>query len=325
MINLERARLRALYNRPLEGLLEEAWALRQANFPPVLRLAAPSPKRFEADSYRNLPHRFVAISLTGQSCQLRCEHCQGRFLESMYPATSPTELRRLGDTLIEQGCQGVLLSGGADRQGRVPLDSYQDAIAYLKERGLKVIVHTGLLNRKTALSLREAGVDQVLVDVIGDKETIQQVYHLDKSPADYMRALACLKEANLAAAPHVIIGLHFGQIRGELEALRQITAAQVEAIILVVLSPLPGTPMYTCSPPAPEEVGRLAALARLLNPHTRLALGCARPPSPFKVRMERLAIQAGINTVAYPSQQSLDYASSLGLAVEFSEWCCSLL
>ncbi|HAM43633.1 MAG TPA: radical SAM protein [Propionibacteriaceae bacterium] len=325
MGNGDPTELLALYSRPLEGLLDEAWALRQANFPPELKLAAPSTKRFEVDTYRNLPHRFVAISLTGGSCQLQCEHCQGRLLESMYPARSPSELCGLADALIEQGCQGVLLSGGANKEGQVPLAGFEKAIGHLKERGLKVIVHTGLLDLETALSLKAAGVDQVLLDVIGDRDTIRQVYHLDKSPADYEAALAYLKEAKLAVAPHVVIGLHFGRIRGELEALRHITAAQVEAIILVVLNPLPGTPMDHCATPTAEEAGRLAAVARILNPHTRLALGCARPPSPFRARMEQLAIRAGVNVLAYPSQQALDYASSLGLTTVFSELCCSLL
>lgn len=317
--------LLALYHHPLEELLDEAWALRQANFPPGLKLAAPSTKRFEVDTYRNQPHRFVAISLTGGACQLQCEHCRGRLLESMYPARSPAELYGVADALVEQGCQGVLLSGGANREGQVPLAGFDAAIGQLKQRGLKVIVHTGLVDLKTALSLKAAGVDQVLLDVIGDSDTVRQVYHLDRSPADYVASLACLKEAGLAVAPHVIIGLHFGQIRGELAALRHITAAQVEAIILVVLNPLPGTPMHDCPPPPAEEVGRLAAVARILNPHTRLALGCARPPSPFRARMEQLAIRAGINVLAYPSQQALDYASSLGLTTAFSELCCSLL
>lgn len=325
MAQVDLPRLVSVYSRSLEELLREAWAVRQANFSPILKLAAPSPKRYEVDDYHNSPYGFVDISLTGRACHLMCEHCRGRLLESMHPARSPAALRRLGDFLVERGCQGVLLSGGADGEGRVPLDGYQGAIAYLKERGLKVIVHTGLLDVETAFSLKSAGVDQALIDIIGDEDTIRQVYHLDKTPADYAAALACVKEAGLSIAPHIVIGLHFGQIRGELEALRQVTASEVEAIIMVVLNPLPGTPMRVFPPPPPEAVGRLIALARLFNPHTRVALGCARPPSAVKVAMERLAIDAGINTLAYPSQESIAHARAVGLSVEFAELCCSLL
>ncbi len=316
--------IEALYRRPLEKLVAEAWAVRQANFLPLLKLAAPGAKHYEVNGFRNSPHRFVDVSLTGRVCALQCEHCRGRLLETMRPATTPAALRALADELTSKGCQGVLLSGGSDSEGRVPLQGYLEAIAYLKERGLQVIVHSGLPDKATARELKAAGVDQVLLDVIGDKQTIHQVYHLDKTPEDYAAALALLKEAGLSIAPHIVIGLHFGQIRGELEALRQITAAEVEAAVLVVLNPLRGTPMGEFPPPPAEAVGKIVALARLLNPRTPLALGCARPTL-TRAAMERLAIAAGVNTLAYPGEEAIAYARSLGLAVEFAEVCCSLL
>ena len=316
--------IEALYRRPLEELLVEAWTIRQIYFPPVLKLAAPGAKRYEIEGFRNNPDRFVAISLTGRACALRCEHCQGQLLESMYPAPTPQALRDLADELVARGCQGVLLSGGADRQGQVPLDGHLEAIAYLKARGLKVIVHTGLVDKATARGLKTAGVDQVLVDVIGDEETIRQVYHLDKRPQDYAVTLSVLKEAGLAIAPHIVVGLHFGHIRGELTALEMITAADPEVIILVVLNPLPGTPMARFPAPSAEAVSRLAAVTRILNPERPISLGCARPPGPTKARTERLSIAAGINALAYPSETSIDYACSLSLKVEWAEMCCSL-
>ncbi|MBM4466611.1 MAG: radical SAM protein [Chloroflexi bacterium] len=315
----------AVYRRPLEELLVEAWSIRRVHFPPVLKLAAPGARRYEIEGFRNNPDRFVAISLTGRACILRCEHCQGQLLESMYPAPTPQVLRDVADELVARGCQGVLLSGGADRQGRVPLDGHLEAIADLKSRGLKVIVHTGLVDKAMAWGLKTAGVDQVLVDVIGDEETIRRVYHLDKKPQDYAATLAVLKEAGLAIAPHVVVGLHFGRIRGELAALEMITATELEVIILVVLNPLPGTPMAHFPVPSAEAVSRLAAVARILNPERQISLGCARPPGPTKARMERLTITAGINTLAYLSETSIDYARSLSLKVEWAEMCCSLL
>jgi uncharacterized radical SAM superfamily protein len=314
-----------LYHRPLEELLAEAWAVREAHFPPLLKLSAPGAKRYEIEGFGNDPDHFAAISLTGRACALGCEHCRGRLLEGMVPAPTPQALRSLADELLTKGCRGVLLSGGADIEGRVPLDDHLETIAYLKSLGLQVIVHTGLVDRATAQGLKAAGVDQVLVDVIGDEETIRQVYHLDKGPRDYAEALAVLKEVGLAIAPHIVIGLHFGQVRGEVAALEMITAAEPEAIVLVVLNPLPRTPMGRLPAPPVEAVGRLAAVARILNPERPISLGCARPPGPAKARMEKLAIAAGINALAYPSEASLDYAASLALEIEWAEVCCSLL
>jgi uncharacterized radical SAM superfamily protein len=316
--------IEALYGRPLDNLLTEAWAIRKTHFPPVLKLAAPGAKHYEIEGYRNNPDRFAAISLTGAACSLRCEHCRGQLLESMYPAPTPQALRDLADELVGRGCQGVLLSGGADHEGHVPLDGHLDAIAELKSRGLKVIVHTGLVNKATAQDLKAAGVDQVLVDVIGDEETVRQVYHLDKRPQDYAATLDVLKEVGLSIAPHIVVGLHFGQIRGELAALEMITAAEPEMIILVALNPLPATPMARFPAPSAEAVGRMAAVARILNPERPISLGCARPPGPTKARMESLAIAAGVNALAYPSEASIDYARSFSLKVEWTEMCCSI-
>jgi len=314
----------ALYRQPWEELLEQAWALRRAHFPPVLELAVPGAKRYQMEGFCNKRHRFAAISLTGGSCSLGCEHCRGQLLKSMYAASTGPALRRLADDLVARGCQGVLLSGGADRRGRVPLRDHLDAIKYLKEMGLKVIVHTGLADEATARDLKAVGVDQVLVDVIGDEETIRQVYHLDRKPEDYSATLALLKETGLAIAPHVVIGLHFGRIRGELSALEMIARVDPEALVLVVLNPLAGTPMVDSQPPSAEVVGRLAAVARILIPERRISMGCARPPGPGKVAMEHLAISAGINALAYPSASSLAHARSHALGTVWRELCCSL-
>ena len=46
--------------------------------------------------------------------------------------------------------------------------------------GLKVAVHTALLDEKRARNMESAGVDTVMMDVIGAQETIEQVYKLQR-------------------------------------------------------------------------------------------------------------------------------------------------
>ena len=196
-----------------------AWQARVDHFPPWLGLAVPGARHYQTEHYRNEPHRFATISLTGTACALNCAHCGRHLLDSMYAAPTPEELDALGHRLLAQGCQGVLLSGGADALGAVPLRRHLPAIAALKKMGLRVIVHTGLTDQETAEGLFEAGIDQALFDVIGAEETIRAVYGLPYTPQDYARGLAVLRRAGLQVAPHVVIGLHFGQVRGELNAL----------------------------------------------------------------------------------------------------------
>jgi hypothetical protein len=243
----------------------------------------------------------------------------------MIPVASGEELKSLGDKLVEKGCEGVLVSGGSTSTGEVPLDGYFDALAYLKKIGLKVLVHTGLASRETARNLRKTGVDQVLLDVIGDENTIKRVYHLHKRPSDFLNSLKALKEERLDVVPHILIGLHFGRIIGEYHAVEMVTLVKPNTIVLVVLSPKRGTPMEHVEAPSPREFGRVAAITRILNPKAYLSLGCARPSGRDKEIMERYAVQAGFTGIAYPTDETIQYAQSLGLRTVFQDTCCSLI
>jgi uncharacterized radical SAM superfamily protein len=313
-----------LFHRPWADLQAEAWETRRRHHPDELVFAVPGAKRYETECYVNDPHRFASISLTGQCCALQCEHCRGQLLAGMLPAPDPEVLLSLGRQLLDQGCEGVLISGGADVDGAVPLKPHLAAIAQLKSWGLQVIVHTGLLDRETAEGLKAASVDQVLFDVLGDESTIRQVLHLDRTPDDYAQTLALLRKVGVPVAPHVVIGLHYGQLRGELAALETIRRVGAEVIVLVVLRPLPRTPMADMQPTSPEAVGRLAAVARLCNPDTPVTLGCARPAGPDKLAIEHLALLAGVNAVAYPDPATVHLAERLGLQTRFIERCCTL-
>ena len=313
-----------LYSQPWEALQAQAWEVRRAHHPEVLRFAVPGAKRYETEHYANDPRRFASISLTGRHCALQCEHCRGQLLAGMLPATTAEALLALGARLRDEGCEGVLISGGADADGAVPLDPFLPAIAQLKAWGLQVIVHTGLLGEDTGAGLVAAGVDQVLFDVVGDAGTIHDVLHLDRTPADYVATLALLRGLGVPVAPHVVVGLHYGQLRGELAALEAIARVGAEVVVLVVLRPLPHTPMAGVAPVDPAAVGRLAAVARIMNPATPLSLGCARPAGADKVDIERCAVLAGANVVAYPDPATVALAAELGLETSFVERCCTL-
>lgn len=317
-------KIKTWFLRPWDNLQAAAWEVRRAHHPDTLSFAVPGAKRYQTEHYCNTPHRFASISVTGQQCALMCEHCKGRLLAGMRNGSTPQDMLAVGKRLIEQGCEGVLISGGADAEGAVPLKPHLSAIAQLKAWGLRVIVHTGLLDRETAEGLKAAGVDQVLFDVVGDTDTIRQVLHLDHSPDDYAETLALLRDLEIPVAPHVIAGLHYGQLRGELNALETIARVGADVIVLIVLRPLPHTPMADTPVVEPEAVGRLAAVARILNPTTPLTLGCARPAGYVKIEMERRAVLAGVNSVAYPDPATVHLAEELGLRGSFVESCCTL-
>ncbi len=276
-----------LKSQDLDRLLDKSWNIRKQIFPPTLTISTPSAKTYISDYHKNKNSAFVNISVTGNSCALNCEHCKRTLLENMVHVNNADELKSLGDQLVKKGCEGVLVSGGALSTGEVPLNKYFDAIAYLKDRGLKVLVHSGLATKETAMGLKKAGVDQVLLDIIGDKETINKVYHLDKKPSDFLKSLQLLINEGLDAIPHILIGLHFGKIVGEYHALDIVTTAKPNTIVMVVLSPKIGTSMEGIATPNAEEVGKIIAIARILNPNAHITLGCARPPGEEKYLMEK--------------------------------------
>ncbi|MBO8168926.1 MAG: radical SAM protein [Thermoanaerobacteraceae bacterium] len=309
----------------LTDVLNRAWKLRMRNFTREITFAVPGGRKYDTALFSNCQERFLSVSVTGKSCSLLCDHCRGRMLAGMVTATDPEALLAQARRLREKGAHGLLISGGCDREGRVPLDDFIPAIADIKAAGLKVIVHTGLVSASQATELKAAGVDQVLIDIIGDRSTIQQVYHLDKTPEDYYRCLTELLEAGLDVAPHIVIGLHYGKIVGEYAALQEIARMGVKRLVLVALRNLPGTPMADLKQVDWQEVVRLTAEARLLCPETFISFGCARPFGKEKQCLERHLIEAGINAMAYPEEESVAYAKARGLTFSFVEKCCSIL
>jgi uncharacterized radical SAM superfamily protein len=193
-----------------------------------------------------------------------------------------------------------------------------------EELGMRVVVHSGVVSPQLADALAQAQVDGVMLDIIGAQETIRDVYHLQLAPADFDRSLALLAQRGLRIIPHIVIGLHFGRLLGEWRALEMIAGHPVSTLILVVLTPLTGTPMGRLRPPPVEDVADFFATARARMPDTPVNLGCGRPMGEVKVALDRAAIDHGLNGIAYPAQGTIAYARARGLEPELHEYCCSL-
>jgi uncharacterized radical SAM superfamily protein len=161
------------------------------------------------------------------------------------------------------------------------------------------------------------------MDVMGDDETATRIYHL-KGLETVLKSLSAIKESGLQLAPHIVAGLYHGRIRAEMKALEIIRAHSPHVLVIVVLTPLKGTPMAETSHPSPLEIARLVARARLLMPETPISLGCERPRNKEGWEMERLAIRAGINRMAVWSDHALSEARRRGLKIRLQRTCCSV-
>ncbi len=301
--------------------------LRRNNFPNTIGFHAPGLKRYETSEFASQDAaEFVSISVTGSACALACEHCEMKVLHGM------GDLPRFEGSIYElcaqaadRGAHGVLVSGGCDAQGRVPLlENVPDLLRARRDFNLVVRVHPGLPDRETCEGLAEIGIDGAMVDIIGHRDTIRDVYHLEANPEDYDRALANLEDCGVPTVPHIILGLHFGEMLGERRALEIVTRHDPSLLVLVVLMPLSGTGMATVMPPPLTEIGKFFAEARLAMPTTPVMLGCARPLGALKVEIDRLAVDAGLNGIAYPAEGIVAYARDRGLEPTFVNACCGV-
>jgi len=316
--------LLAADEKKLEEALEKARIISQTYFGKKLLFYVPSFVYYKTDYFCSSPTVFPSISITGSSCSLRCKHCSGIVLNTMYPAESPEKLVELCRDLKSKGAVGCLISGGCLPDGSVPLDKFVDAMAEIKrELGLTLVVHTGVVSRSMAKQLKEAGIDAALIDIIGSDETIKEIYNLDVSVSDYKNSLQALHNAKIPTVPHVLVGLHYGELKGELHALKMLANYEPSAVIVIAFMPIRGTAMEKVEPPTPSAIGKVLVAARLMMPSTPLALGCMRPKGMHRAITDVLAVKAGVNGIAFPAEEAIKLAKSLGYEVSFSSLCCS--
>ncbi|MEM0313195.1 MAG: radical SAM protein, partial [Candidatus Bathyarchaeia archaeon] len=213
---------------------------------------APSFMYYKTTYFRSSSNDFPTLSVTGKGCALNCKHCGGKVLETMHPATTPSELYSVCTKLRIMGAKGCLISGGCSPDGSIPLDDFLDAIERVKkDLALTIFAHVGIINLEKAKHLKKAGIDAVLIDIIGSDETIREICNLDLTASNYNKSLKALNDAGLNFVPHVIAGLHYGKLLGEMHALQMISNYNPSAIVIIAFIPIRGTEMEGIKPLRP--------------------------------------------------------------------------
>ena len=296
----------------LDDLLRITRRITDNNFGKVIKSYVPGKK-------------FPAISITGSQCFLNCKHCNKHYLELMMNADTPKKLIAVCQKLEEDGAVGCLISGGFDENFALPFKPFLSALSHIKRNtNLVLNVHTGLISKELAEKLGEIEIDIISFDIVGDTETIKQVYGMDKTPLDYLQSLKALKEANIKyIAPHICIGLNFGKISGEIEALKLIKELNPYLIVLLALVPTKDTPMENIKLEN-EKISKIIAITRLMFPITPISLGCMRPGGIFRKQLDLLAFQAGITRIEIPSNSLIKYANNNGYVIKKIDSCCAL-
>lgn len=267
-----------------------------------------------------------AVSITGGECKLACDHCQAKILEPMIPARTPDELWRVVNERIAAGAHGMLLSGGSNHRNEVEYGPFYPTIRRVKNEfpGFRIAMHTALVDADIARHMEDSGVDVAMMDVIGSQDTIAQVYHLKRSVADFERSLQCLTATSMKVVPHIVLGLHYGRMLGEWNALEIVTRHVPDALVLVVVMPFYAATARPYATPEARTVGRFFMDAREALPEIPLLLGCARPAGSVKARIDAYAVMAGLDGIAHPADGMVELATRLGREVRVTPACCGI-
>jgi uncharacterized radical SAM superfamily protein len=309
------------------GLVREFEQKAAAAAPRPIRFSTPTFKEYASTELKGCSRNsFPAFSITAAACGLNCDHCQKKILEPMIPATRPEILEaKVRQLIAEDGLQGFLLSGGSNKRNEINYGRYLPVIDRLKRDHpeLKVAIHSALLDEPRAKAMEAAGVDTVMMDVIGAGETISEVYKLDRPVEDFEATLAALCSTSMEVTPHIVIGLHYGRILGEERALDIVSRYPVTALVLVVIMPFYAKP-GTFATPDTTDVGRIFGEARARLPDRQVLLGCARPPGMHKRVTDAYAIMAGLDGIAFPADGAVSVAHTIGRPFVQAHSCCSI-
>ena len=292
-----------------------------------IRFSTPTFKDYASTELKGCAkNSFPSFSITAGACGLNCDHCRAEILKPMIAATSPAMLdQKVRHLVATQNLHGFLLSGGSNRRNEIPYERYYPVVERLKRDfpAMKIAIHTALTDERGARAMEAAGVDTAMLDVIGADETIRDVYHLDRPVQDFEATLAALCSTSMEVSPHIVIGLHYGRIVGETNALDIVSRHPVTALVLVVVMPFYAAPGLYAVPDA-TDVGRIFGEARHRLAERQVLLGCARPPGLHKRVVDTYAVMAGLDGIAFPADGAVAVANAIGRPHHQEHACCSI-
>lgn len=250
---------------------------------------------------------FPSISITGKECSMKCQHCSHHYLEGMIPAETPSKLVEVCMKLNKEGALGCLISGGFTADGSLPFGKFIPALQEIKRKTkLTLNLHTGFISEDVAKKIAAVGVDAVSVDLVGDDESIQKVYGVNKTVEDYVEMLKILRASGIKIVdPHICIGLKYGELKGEGNALKIIRDNGFSSLTFIALNPTKGTPMQDIKAPSPRMIAKVISVARLMMPMSSISLGCMRPTGAIRAEIDYLGILAGANRIVVPTEASI--------------------
>jgi uncharacterized radical SAM superfamily protein len=174
--------------------------------------------------------------------------------------------------------------------------------------------------------IAEAGVDIASQEIVGDIETVKEIFQLDVDLATYYNTFRYLGEAGVPhLCPHLCVGLHYGKLKGELNALEMMKESfEPSTLAIIAFRPTKGTALEDSFAPSAEAMGTVVKRARELFPDTKLILGAMRPRAStrndpnkeVRFALERAALDNGIDGIEIPSNEIMKIALDMGYIIK---------
>ncbi len=260
---------------------------------------------------------YPSVSVTGPTCPLNCDLCRGRYLRGMATPLPGETLLDLARRLSADGARGLLISGGSDLRGRLPVFGLLDQVSAIKrELGLYLSVHPGLVSREEAEALRLAGFDSVDYD-LPPGERAAGIRGFPYS--EFLRSLDALTEAGPArVVPHILLGLPRVRQEDELSAIEEASSRGYDELVLLVFIPTEGTPFEGMNPPSMSRILPVVREARRIF-GGELSLGCMRPKV-LKRTLDPAVVEEGlVDRIAVPRPELVERGSLETVAA-----CCAV-
>lgn len=279
-----RAHVRALYDRPLLPLLDEARDVHRAH---------------HADNEVQL---CTLLSVKTGGCPEDCAYCPQsshyetdagpeKMLDVNAVIASARRAKEVGSTRFCMGAAWREVKEGP------AFDRVLEMVRGVKGLGLEACVTLGMVSDAQAARLKDAGLDAYNHNLDTSREHYKSIIKT-RTFDDRLRTLDSVRRAGITVCSGGIIGMG-ESIDDRCEMLRTLAnlTPQPESVPINALVAVAGTPLEHMPPVDPLDLVRMIAVARILMPMSRVRLSAGRTGLSREAQM--MCMFAGANSIFY--------------------------
>ncbi|MGM0608029.1 MAG: hypothetical protein ACQESP_06395 [Candidatus Muiribacteriota bacterium] len=216
--------------------------------------------------------------------------------------------------------KSVLISGGVNSEGEVPVLSNVSYLKELKKAGLKINLHTGVLKNKQYLKEINKYVDCISFDLILDKQTINEIYKGFYSRQDFLRSFDLIQKNSSKFVVHILSGIYYGRIKGEYEIIDFLCNQKVKEVVILVLKPQAATSFSNIAPPSIDDMKKFIKYCTDKIPV--VTIGCMRPGGKYRQKLDLVAFENNVRSFVMPHKVLQEYTKNNYYDIRNNYECC---